>query len=89
MLKTKKGFIMRKLATEYMVVAVGDAADGFNGMIQLNETGAFLWERLEKGTDVDTLVKAIMDSFESIDEVTARKDIEGFLDEVSVAIEKQ
>ena len=88
MLKTKKGFIMRKLATEYMVVAVGDAADDFNGMIQLNETGAFLWERLEKGTEMEALIKDIMDTFENIDEQTARKDVGLFLEEVAVAIQE-
>ena len=41
MLKTKKGFLLRKLGTEYMVVAIGEASRSFNGMIRMNETGAF------------------------------------------------
>ena len=49
MLRTKKGFILRKMLNEHIVVAVGEASLGFNGMIRLNATGAFLWEMLEKG----------------------------------------
>ena len=36
MLKTKKGFILRKLASEYMVVAIGEASKNFNGMIRMS-----------------------------------------------------
>ena len=43
MLKIKKGFILRKLGTEHMAVAIGEASRNFNGMIRLNETGAFYW----------------------------------------------
>ena len=41
MLKAKKGFLLRKLGPEYMVVAIGEASKNLNGMIRMNETGAF------------------------------------------------
>ena len=46
MLKVKKGFILRKLGTEYMAVAIGEASKKFNGMIRLNGTGAFYSKEL-------------------------------------------
>ncbi len=45
-MKIKKGFIIRKLGAEHMVVAIGQASKEFAGMIKLNETGAFLWNAL-------------------------------------------
>ena len=45
MLKVKKGFILRKLGTEYMAVAIGEASKNFNGMIRLNGTGERYDER--------------------------------------------
>ena len=48
MIKAKKGFLLRRLGAEYMVVAIGEASRNFNGMIRMNETGAFYWKELEK-----------------------------------------
>ena len=42
-MKIKEGFILREVAGNYIVVAVGSAVKQFNGVITLNETGAFLW----------------------------------------------
>lgn len=48
-MKIKPDFLLRKVAENYVVVPVGTAMVDFNGMINLNETGAFLWEKLEHG----------------------------------------
>ena len=53
MLKTKKGFLLRRLGDEYMAVAIGEASRHFNGMIRLNETGAFYWKELEDAAPND------------------------------------
>ena len=86
MLKVKKGFILRKLGTEYMAVAIGEASKNFNGMIRLNGTGAFYWKELEKGMTRDLLVTKTLEEYEGVTEDTARHDVEEFLDTISVAI---
>ena len=84
-MKIKDGFILRKIADTYMVIAVGDAAKDFGGMISLNETGAFLWEKLEGGCDNEkTLVKALTDEYD-VDEVTALRDVKAFMKKMSDA----
>ena len=45
-MKIKDGFVLEKVGGEYLAVAVGELADSFNGMVRLNETGAFLWNLL-------------------------------------------
>ena len=66
-----KDFIKRKIATQYVIVAVGAATKKFNGMISVNGTGSFIWDQLEKDISLDELVLAITEAYE-IDAETAR-----------------
>ena len=51
-MKIKKDFILRKVADSYVVVPVGKLTLDFNGIINLNETGAFLFEKMLEEYDV-------------------------------------
>ena len=44
-MKIKQGFMLREVAGNYVVVAVGEASKKFNGVINLNESGAFIWKK--------------------------------------------
>ena len=57
--------------------AIGEAMD-FNGMMNLNETGAFLWEKLENDTTKEELLKAMLDEYEVTEDI-AKKDIDNFI----------
>ncbi len=87
MLKTKKGFLLRKLGDESMAVAIGEASKYFNGMIRLNDTGAFYWKELEKGSSEDDLTAKTLERYEGVDEATARQDVRDFLQSIEVALE--
>ena len=55
-MKIKEDFILRKVADSYVVVPVNDMTVDFNGIINLNETGAFLFEVfIQKLKDADIL----------------------------------
>lgn len=86
MIHTKKGFLLRRLGEEYMAVAIGEASQNFNGMIRLNDTGAFYWKELAKGITEDGLVEKMLERFEDLDEDTARKDLREFLASVEIAL---
>ncbi len=77
-MKIKEGFILREIAGSYIVVAVGDAVKSFNGVISLNQTGAFLWKALADGGDENTLLKALLDEYD-VEEELAKRDIALFL----------
>lgn len=87
MLKIKKGFLLRRLGEEHMAVAIGEASREFNGMIRLNETGAFYWKELEKGTTEEELTAKTLERFEGLEEATARRDVREFLDAISIALD--
>lgn len=83
-MKIKDGFILREVAGSYIVVAVGSAVKTFNGVINLNQTGAFLWELLQKGAEKEDLVKALLGEYE-VDEQTASKDVDVFIEKLEQA----
>ena len=77
-MKIKNGFILRDVGGKTFVVAVGELTKTFNGMITLNETGKFLWERIAVGADIDSLVAALLAEYD-VDEATARAAVDGFV----------
>lgn len=87
MIKTKEGFILRKLGKEYLVVAVGKAGSEFHGMIKMNETGAFYWKEFEKGISKTELAEKTMKHFEDLSFQDALSDIEEFLKSIEFAVE--
>lgn len=80
MRKLKDGFIMRKIAGEVIVLPSGVQLDP-NMMITLNETGMFLWERLQAGTTEEALLAAVMAEYEA-EEETVRKYIKEFVEKL-------
>ena len=57
-MKIKDGFLLRQVAGQTVVLPVGGDLD-LNMMITLNDTGAFLWEKLQAEIDEDGLVAAL------------------------------
>ena len=76
-MKIKEGFLLRQVAGQTVVLPTGDELD-LNMMITLNGTGAFLWERLEKGSDVETMTAALLAEYD-VDQQTAKAAVEGFV----------
>ncbi len=83
-MKIKDGFILREVAGSYLVVAVGAAVKQFNGMINLNETGAFLWRILEKGATEEEAVAELLKEYD-VDEETAKADVKAFVTKLTEA----
>ena len=78
-MKIKNGFILRNVSDAYVVVAVGEAAKDFNGMITLNETGAFLWKTLADGcADKNELVTKLLSEYD-VDKALAERDVDAFV----------
>lgn len=73
-----KEFIKRKIGTQFVIVAVGEASRRFNGMISVNSTGAFIWDVLEKETDEAGLIRALTEHYE-VDAAKAKADYAAFL----------
>ena len=77
MLKLKEGFVLRNVAGEIVVLPSGDELD-LSMMITLNGTGAFLWEKLDQGTEEAELVSALLSEYD-VDEEKAKASVAGFV----------
>ena len=80
-MKIKEDFILRKVADSYVVVPVNKMMLDFNGIINLNETGAFLFELLQKGAERDELVDKMLEEYD-VDREKAEADIDVFIQKV-------
>jgi len=76
-MKLKENLLLRQVADTWVVVPVGQDMLDFNGMINLNETGALLWQKLEAGADLDELTSALTAEYDVSPE-EARADAQAF-----------
>ena len=77
-MKLKKNFVLREVAGSWVVLPVGQASVDFNGMISLNDPGAFLWKTLEQGADSKKLAAALTEEYD-VSMEQAQADAEAFL----------
>ena len=76
-MKLKEGFLLRNVAGQAVVLPMGGTLE-LNMMITLNETGAFLWERMQQETTEAALVQALLGEYD-VDEATAVKSVDAFV----------
>lgn len=75
-MKTKKGFKLRTVCGEHIIVAEGIENIDFSRIISLNESAAYLWNNvMGQEFTVDTLTNLLLEEYE-VDEATARGDAE-------------
>ena len=80
-MKIKKGFVIRKVGDAHVVVPVGELSKTFHGMINLNETGAFMWKFFSEEHTLEEGVQALCGEYD-VEEERARIDVQKFMDTV-------
>ena len=83
-MKIKEDFILRKVADSYVVVPVNSLTLNFKGIITLNETGAFLFELMQKGTEREELIAGLLREYEVTPEKAA-VDVDKFIEKAKEA----
>lgn len=83
-MKVKKGYLLREVAGNYVVVPTGKAALDFSGVITLNETGAFIWKQLASDKSEQELVAALLDEYDT-EEVITKMDVGVFTSKLKAA----
>ena len=80
-MKTKKGFVIRNICGESVIVAEGKENIDFTKIISMNESCAYLWKAVEGTTfDADRLARLLTQEYE-VDSSTAQKDSEHIIRE--------
>ena len=77
-MKIKEDFVLRKVADSYVVVPVNKLTLDFNGIITLNETGAVLYENMQKGTSREELIENLLAEYD-VSREKAEADVDKFI----------
>lgn len=73
------GFLIRQIAGDTLAIPTGEAAHQLSGLLALNGSGVFLFEKLQAEHSVQDLVNAMIEEYD-VDEATARTDVLEFLE---------
>ncbi len=77
-MKQSPEFILCEVAGNHILMPIGKQAINLNGMVTLNESGVFIWEKLKQETTVEELLAMIMDKYE-VSKETAHADLLKYL----------
>lgn len=80
-MRTKKGFRLRELGGDYILIGESVEFVNFNNIITFNETAAYLWKQVEKKEfDVNTLTQLLLDEYDVTEDI-AREDAQATIDD--------
>ena len=78
-MKAKSGFGIKQVADSFVIVPMGERIVDFSAMITINDTGAFLWEKLQNEISAQELADALCLEYD-IDKETAQNDVKEFVE---------
>ncbi len=81
-MKIKKGFVLREVCGESVIVGEGLGAINFGKMLALNETAAWLWKQAQEMGDftVESLAERLCEEYDVSPE-EARQDVASIINE--------
>ena len=77
-MKLADEFVSMALEDEMILVPVGKAAETFHGIVRLNETGAFIVERLKQDTTPPEIVDALLSEY-TVERAVAERHVDALL----------
>lgn len=83
-MKLNENFVINQLSDSWVLVPYGQYAVDFNGVVTLNETAKFLFEKSKDGIDINTLKNALIEEY-AIDAVTAENAVNLWINEMKEA----
>lgn len=77
--RLKPGFVLKELGGEFCIFDESDSQNGsLDGLPSVNETCIFLWNSLERGSDIGELA-AMLSQEKKLDKEDAQLEVEEFL----------
>jgi hypothetical protein len=81
-LSHSKSIVTRKTGNEYILVPITDNIADMNSVYTLNETGAYIWDKIDGKRNVEEIIAALTDEYD-IDIQNAEKDVFSFIENMS------
>ena len=81
-MRIKKGFVLREVCGEHVIVGEGLGAVNFGKLLALNETAAWLWKQAQEMGEftIEALADKLCDEYEVTPD-EARRDVAAIIDE--------
>jgi hypothetical protein len=76
-----KSIVTTRTGNEYVLVPIANNIADMNSMYTLNETGAFIWERINGTNSVEDIINEMMKEYD-VDYETASNDVFSFIDDM-------
>jgi hypothetical protein len=80
-MKIKKGFTLREIVGEKVIVGEGIEQVDFNRIISVNESAAYLWNALQGKTFTDEDAAKVLQEEYEVDAPTALQDVKELLND--------
>ncbi len=84
-MRIKSNFLLSNVSGKNIVVPVGERCASFNGMMTLNDSGAFLWKQLETDKSEAELVSIICSNYPEVEEQFAVDCVREFVKQLKEA----
>lgn len=73
-MKKAEGYILRRIADEYVLLPCGKRAEEVNEVVTLSETAAFIYEHAEEITEVEEMIRLVSKEYQ-VEEKIVREDV--------------
>ena len=83
-MKINENFVLKEVAGSWILVPFGSGAVDFNGVITLNDTAKFLYEKCNEEIVPDKLIDALIEEY-NIDDTTAKNAVKIFINQLKEA----
>lgn len=83
-MKIKEDLVLRNIAGDWIVVPMGERLIEFNGMMKLNESGAFIWKLMENDISKEEIIAAMLNEYD-MDKEMAKQALDEFITVLSDA----
>lgn len=82
-MKLSSEFMLKEIAGTFVLIPVGQNIVACKNLLRLNETGAFIMQKLEEGTTYDDLLNALVVEYEAEENEVdiLRADLDTFLNQ--------
>ena len=83
-MKLKIDFIVKQVADKSVAIAVDGSKIGFDGMLTMNDSAAFIFECLKEDTSYEEIVKNFLEEYDATRE-QAEKTVSDFIEKLKEA----
>lgn len=78
-MKIKEGYAVREIGDKYIVVAIEEDTEEYSGMITLNNSGYYIWNKLKADISYKSLLSDLEEKYDAPHEII-KADLDTFLE---------